>query len=66
MFGYYMHLGLRSLRRNIVLTVFMIVTMGIGIGAAMTELAVMTAISRDPIPDKSTQLFAPRIDVWSA
>jgi putative ABC transport system permease protein len=65
-FGYYMHLGLRSLRRNIVLTLFMIVTMGIGIGAAMTELAVMTAISRDPIPDKSTQLFAPRIDVWSA
>ncbi len=61
-----MHLGLRSLRRNLVLTVVMIGTMGIGIGAAMTELAVMTAISRDPIPDKSTQLFAPRIDVWTA
>jgi putative ABC transport system permease protein len=65
-FGYYMHLGVRSLRRNIVLTLFMIVTMGIGIGAAMTEMAVMTAISRDPIPDKSTQLYTPRIDVWTA
>lgn len=66
MFGYYLHLGLQSLRRNIVLTVFMIGTLGIGIGAAMTEIAVMAAISRDPIPDRSTQLFTPRIDVWHA
>jgi putative ABC transport system permease protein len=64
MFRYYLGLALRSLRRNIVLTVLMVVTIGVGIGASMTTLTVFRAMDADPIPQKSAQLFAPQIDSW--
>jgi putative ABC transport system permease protein len=61
-FGYYFNLALRSLQRNIVLTVLMIGAIGIGIGASMTMLTVFRAASGDPIPQRSAQLFVPQID----
>jgi putative ABC transport system permease protein len=64
MFTYYFRLGLRSLRRNMVLTALMIVAIGVGIGASMTTLTVFRAMSGDPIPQKSAQLYAPQIDNW--
>ena len=64
MFAYYCRLGLRSLRRNMVLTGLMIAAIAVGIGACMTALTVFRAMSGDPIPQKSTQLFAPQIDNW--
>jgi putative ABC transport system permease protein len=66
MFTYYFRLGLRSLRRNMVLTVLMIAAIAVGIGACMTALTVFRAMSGDPIPQKSSQLFAPQIDNWGA
>ena len=62
MFLYYFDLGLRSLRRNIVLTALLIVAIGVGVGASMTALTVFRAMSGDPIPEKSRQLFTPQID----
>src|ERR1700734_464683 len=62
--GYYFGLGLRSLRRNMVLTGLMIAAIAVGIGACMTALSVFRAMSGDPIPQKSRQLFAPQIDNW--
>ncbi len=64
MLGYYMALAVRSLRRNVTLTTLMIAAIGIGIGAAMTSLTVLRAMAADPIPEKSSQLFTPQIDVW--
>jgi putative ABC transport system permease protein len=64
MMGYYLHLALRSLRRNIILTSLIIAAVGVGIGAYMTILTVLLAMSGDPIPQKSEQLFVPQIDVW--
>ncbi|HEX4050238.1 MAG TPA: ABC transporter permease [Steroidobacteraceae bacterium] len=64
MFGYYLQLALRSLRRNPALTVLMIVAIGVGIGAAMTTLTVFRAMAADPIAARATQLFAPQIDAW--
>jgi len=64
MFAYYFRLGLRSLRRNTVLTGLMIVAIAVGIGACMTALTVFRAMSGDPIPQKSSQLFAPQLDNW--
>ena len=58
MFTYYLTLALRSLRRNVVLTVLMIAAIGVGIGASMTTLTVFRAMAGDPIPRKSRQLFA--------
>src|SRR6202789_4330425 len=62
LFFYYIDLGLRSLRRNIVLTTLLIVAIGVGVGTSMTTLTVFRAMSGDPIPEKSRQLFTPQID----
>jgi putative ABC transport system permease protein len=64
MFNYYFRLGIRSLRRNLVLTALMIAAIAVGIGACMTSLTVFRAMSGDPIPQKSSRLFAPQIDNW--
>jgi putative ABC transport system permease protein len=64
MLGYYLQLAVRSLRRNPVLTTLMITAVGVGIGASMTMLTNLRVMSGDPIPDKSSQLFVPQIDVW--
>jgi putative ABC transport system permease protein len=64
MFGYYLGLALRSLRRNVVLTLLMIAAVGVGIGTSMTTLTVFRAMDADPIPGKSAQLFVPQIDNW--
>ena len=62
MLAYYFRLSLRSLRRNVVLTVLMIAAIAVGIGASMTTLTVFRAMSGNPIPRKSSQLFAVQID----
>jgi putative ABC transport system permease protein len=64
MFTYYLGLALRSLKRNVVLTVLMIAAIGVGIGASMTMLTLFRAMANDPIAQKSAQLFAPQIDNW--
>jgi putative ABC transport system permease protein len=63
-FAYYLNLAVRSLKRNIVLTALMIAAIGVGIGASMTTLTVFRAMSGDPIPEKSRQLFAVQIGNW--
>jgi putative ABC transport system permease protein len=62
--GYYLQLALRSLTHNIALTLLIVAAVGVGIGAAMTEFAVMRAMLGDPVPDKSSRLVMPQIDVW--
>ena len=62
MLGYYLQLALRSFGRYKVLTTLMVVTIGIGIGAAMTTLTLYKVLSGDPIPEKSTRLFYPRLE----
>jgi putative ABC transport system permease protein len=62
MFGYYLDLALRSLRRNKVLTALMVIAIAVGIGASMTTLTVMHLLSGDPIPSRSATLFYPQLD----
>jgi len=62
MLGYYLHLAWRSLRRNPVLTVLMVVSIAVGIGASMTTLTVMRLLSGDPLPGKSDRIFYPQVD----
>lgn len=64
MFAYYLHLGLRSLKRNKALTVLMVLTLGFGVAATMTTWSVFRAVSGDPIPWKSDKLFVPQVDNW--
>ncbi len=62
MFGYYLELALRSLRRNKVLTALMVLAIGLGIGASMTMITVLHVMTADPLPGRSAQLFYPQID----
>lgn len=62
MFGHYLDLALRSLKRNPVLTSLMVLALALGIGAAITTLTVLKLLSGDPIPQKSARLFTPEID----
>jgi len=64
MFGYYLELALRSLRRSPGLTVLMVLTIGFGVAASMTTYSVFRAVSGDPMPWKSSKLFVPQIDMW--
>jgi putative ABC transport system permease protein len=62
MFAYYLKLGLRSLRRNPVLTVLMVLTLAVGVATSMATLTVLRAMSGDPIPTRSERLFAVQVD----
>jgi putative ABC transport system permease protein len=62
MFRYYLLLGFRSLRRNPVLTVLMVLTLAVGVSASMTTLTLLHGMSGDPIPHKSSVLFVPLLD----
>jgi putative ABC transport system permease protein len=64
MFTYYLQLGFRSLRRNPALTALMVMAIGFGVAASMITWSVFRAVSGNPIPDKSSQLFIPLIDNW--
>ncbi|WP_049623618.1 ABC transporter permease [Frateuria defendens] len=64
MFAYYFQLGLRSLRRNPVLTALMVMAIGFGVAASMITYSVFRAVSGNPIPAKSERLFTPQIDSW--
>lgn len=63
MFGHYLELGVRHLRRSPALTALMVVTLAVGVAASMATLTVLRAMSGDPIPDRSDRLFVPLLDV---
>jgi putative ABC transport system permease protein len=63
MFRYYLLLGLRSLRRNPVLTGLMILTLAIGVAASVSTITILHVMSGDPIPHKSARLISPLLDV---
>lgn len=62
MFGYYLDLALRSLKRNKVLTALMVLAIAVGIGASMTTLTVLHLLSGDPLPGRSQHLYFVQMD----
>ncbi len=62
MFGYYLNLATRSLRRNKAMTALMVLAIAVGIGASMTTMTVLHLLSGDPLPGRSGHLFYPQLD----
>jgi putative ABC transport system permease protein len=62
MLTYYIDLALRSLKRNKVLAVLMMLAIALGIGASVTMLAVLHNLSGNPLPGRSDVLFHPQVD----
>jgi putative ABC transport system permease protein len=61
-FGYFLDLAVRSLKRDIALTALMVLAIAIGIGACMTALTVLHVLSGDPLPGRSARLYHPQLD----
>jgi len=64
MLNYDLEIALHSLRRNVVLTALTVAAIGVGIGVSMTVFTMLRALSADPIPAKSSELFVALIDNW--
>ena len=62
MFGYYLQMALRSLRRSPMITSLMVLAIGLGIGASMTMVTLLHVMTADPLPGRSAQLFYPQLD----
>jgi putative ABC transport system permease protein len=62
MFSYYVDLSIRSLSRNVLITGLMILLIAIGVASSITTYALLGAVSANPMPTKSHQLFIPQID----
>ena len=66
MFSYYLDLALRSFRKNVALTVLMVLAIAFGVGASMTTLTVLHVLSGDPMPGKSQDLYYVQLDARPA
>ena len=62
---YYLSLALRGLMQHQALTALMVIAIGLGIAATMTGLTIVTRYGSDPIPQKSSKLFAVQLDTWT-
>ncbi len=64
MFGYYLELALRNLRRNPGLTALMIGAVALGIAVCVMTLTMYRAMSGNPIWWKNDVLYAVTMDFW--
>jgi putative ABC transport system permease protein len=62
MLDYYFRLALVSVRSHWTLTVLMVAAIAVGVALTMTAYTVLSVMSRDPIPWKSSELFAVQLD----
>ena len=64
MFGYYLQLAIKNLRRNPGLTVLMIGAVALGIAVCVMTLTMYRAMSGNPIWWKNDVLYAVTMDFW--
>jgi len=61
-----LRLSLRALRQDLLRSLLMIVALGLGIGAAMTSVAVFRAMSVNPLAHKEGRVFIVQMDNMAA
>src|SRR5688500_10788923 len=64
MFLYNIRIGLKSLRRNPILTALLIGAIALGICVSTSFIALRLIFEKDPLPGKSHTLFYVRLDNW--
>lgn len=64
MLAYHIRLGLKSLKRNPVLTALMIGAIALGIAVCLTALNVYTLVSGNPLAQRNDVVFAVQMDGW--
>jgi len=66
MFTYDLRLALDSLRRHPGLSALMVLAIALGIAVCTVTFTIYHAMSTNPIPHRSGQLYAVTLDTWSA
>ncbi|MEZ5333426.1 MAG: ABC transporter permease [Thermoanaerobaculia bacterium] len=64
MFAYQLRIAWKSLKRSPVLSTLLVLGIALGIGVATAFVTTYYLMARDPLPDKSTELFHVQIDNW--
>jgi putative ABC transport system permease protein len=62
MLSYYFRLAIAGIKRNPVLTVLIVAAVSFGVAMTMAAFTILYVMAGDPIPRKSSQLFAVQID----
>jgi putative ABC transport system permease protein len=62
MLRFYSGLAINGLLKSPVMTALMVLAIGIGIGSSVSTLTVLRALSGDPLPERSAQLFYVQVD----
>ena len=65
MFAYHLRIALKSLRRTPVLSALLVAGIALGIAVSTAFVAAHQILSRNPIPEKSSQLFYVQLDSWN-
>ncbi len=66
MFSYDLRLALDSLKRHPGLSALMVLAIALGIAVCTVTFTIYHAMATNPIPEKSSQLYAVTLDTWSA
>ncbi|MDH4166725.1 MAG: ABC transporter permease [Gammaproteobacteria bacterium] len=66
MFSYDLRLALDSMKRHPGLSALMVLAIALGIAVCTVTFTIYHAMATNPIPDKSSQLYAVTLDTWSA
>ena len=64
MFIYNLKLGLKSIRRNPIMSALMVLAIALGIGASMTTLTIFYMMDKNPIAEKNDVLVYVQPDSW--
>jgi putative ABC transport system permease protein len=66
MFSYDLRLAIDSMKRHPGLAALMVLAIALGIAVCTVTFTIYHAMSTNPIPHKSSQLYAVTLDTWSA
>ena len=66
MLFYNIWIGFKSIKRNPILSLMIVIGIGLGIGVSTTFITMHHVISKNPLPEKSDSLFYVRMDSWGA
>ncbi len=66
MFAYDLRLALDSMKRHPGLSALMVLAIALGIAVCTVTFTIYHAMATNPIPQKSSQLYAVTIDTWGA
>ena len=64
MFVYYLKLSLRNFKRNPLLFGLIIITLAVGVGLTLTNIAIIQSMANDPLPHKSNRVFSVGMNTW--